>query len=166
MFSFLRVGGAAAIAIAFAGFAPSTIAQESTSVQTCQPVWSSAPEPLGDREGHAILVSQGSCRIESGPLSGGVLTDVSIWEFDGAKAVRLTESGIIRKSDAVVVINGTGGNFALTMADGKVTGWTASGRDNYLMATGSAAPLAGKSFTWTAKPTGPAGQLTVEAKDE
>jgi hypothetical protein len=46
-----------------------------------------------------------------------------------------------------------------------VTGWTASGRDNYLLATGSAAPLTGKSFTWTAKPTG-AGQFVAEAKDK
>jgi hypothetical protein len=135
-------------------------------MQPCQPVGGRAPEPLGDREGHAILVTEGNCRVESGALSGGVLTDISIWEFDGTKAVRLTESGIIRKPGATVVINGTGRNFALTITDGKVTGWTASGRDNYLMATGSAASLAGKSFTWTAKPTGLAGQSTVEAKDE
>ena len=60
----------------------------------------------------------------------------------------------------------TSATLELTMADGKVTGWTASGRGTYPVATGSAAFLVGKSFTLTAKPTGPAGTSAVEAKVE
>ena len=51
------------------------------------------------------------------------------------------------------------------MTDGKVTGFPAPGRGSYLMAIGNAASLAGKSYTFTAKPTGP-GQFTVELKVE
>jgi hypothetical protein len=53
--------------------------------------------------------------------------------------------------------------IALTITDGKVTGWTSSGKGTWLVASGSAASLAGKSTTWTAKPTGP-GQFTLEEK--
>ena len=59
----------------------------------------------------------------------------------------------------------TEGKLALTMVEGKVTGWTASGRGTYPIATGSAASLAGKSFTWTIKSAGP-GQFTMEDKVE
>jgi hypothetical protein len=47
------------------------------------------------------------------------------------------------------------------LADGKVTGFTATGKGRYLLATGSAASLAGKTFSFTAKPTG-AGQWETE----
>ena len=57
------------------------------------------------------------------------------------------------------------GKISLTVTDGKVTGWTGSGRNTYELATGSAASLAGKSTTYTAKSTGP-GQFTMEVKVE
>jgi hypothetical protein len=44
-------------------------------------------------------------------------------------------------------------------------GWAASARGTNVVATGSAASLAGKSYTTTSKPTGP-GQFTFEAKTE
>jgi hypothetical protein len=59
----------------------------------------------------------------------------------------------------------TEGNLALTMADGKVTGWTSSGRGINTLATGDWAKLAGKGYAWTAKSIGPS-QYTVEAKDK
>jgi hypothetical protein len=74
-------------------------------------------------------------------------------------------NGVIRKPGATVVYVQTDGKLALTMTDGKVTGWTASGKGPWAIATGSAASLAGKSATWTAKPAGP-GEFTVEDKLE
>jgi hypothetical protein len=50
----------------------------------------------------------------------------------------------------------------LILTDGKVTGWTVSGKGRVAMATGSAASFAGKTYTFTAKPTGP-GQFAVES---
>ena len=49
----LKASGIAA-AIALIAVAPSAVAQESTSTLACQDVGVSAPEPLGDHEGHSI----------------------------------------------------------------------------------------------------------------
>jgi hypothetical protein len=143
--------------------APGAAAQN-LRVFTCQDVGVGAPEPLGDREGHSISIYRGSCRVE-GAYAGGVSTDEGIWEWDGPKAVELSGSGIVRKPGSTLAWRETEGKITLTMTDGKVTGWTSSGRGVNTLATGDWAKLAGKGYTWTAKPTGPS-QYTVEAKDE
>jgi hypothetical protein len=163
MQNLVRIGGLAAAVLAFAGFAPSAVAQN-VRVLTCQDVGGGPPEPLGDREGHMIRVQQGSCRAD-GAYAGGVSTDEGIWEWDGSKAVELSGSGIVRKPGSTLAWKETEGNLALTITDGKVTGWTASGRGVNTLATGVWAKLAGKGYTWTAKPTGPS-EYTVEARDE
>lgn len=163
MHNLLKVSGIAT-AIAFAAFAPSAVAQEIMKY-ICQDIGGGPPEPLGDREGHSISVGPYSCRVDSGALSGGVSTGASIWEWDKTNAVLVSGNGVIRKPGATVVYQATEGKLALTMADGKVTGFTASGRGSYPMAIGSAASLAGKSFTWTAKSTGP-GQFEIDGKGE
>jgi hypothetical protein len=127
--------------------------------------WDQPPEPLGDTEGHSITVGQVTCHIDSGPLSGAILTGTDIYEWNGTNAVALSASGVVRKPGATAVYQESGGKLALTMADGKVTGWTATSRLTYVLATGGAAALAGKSFLITAKPTGP-GQFTAEAKEQ
>jgi hypothetical protein len=76
-----------------------------------------------------------------------------------------SNSGVARKPGATVVYVGPEGKLALTMTDGKVTGFTGSGKGVYVLATGSAASLAGKPYTWTAKSTGPM-QFTAEDKQE
>jgi hypothetical protein len=161
----LNVCRIATAAIVLAAAAPSAVAQENTFTITCQDVGGGAPEPLGDREGHSILVSEYSCRADSGPLSGGVWTGRAIWEFDKTNAVLISNTGVVRKPGATAVYQDTAGKLALTMTDGKVTGFASTGRGSYLMAIGNAASLAGKSYTFTAKPTGP-GQFTVELKVE
>jgi len=159
---YLLKASAIAAAISFAAFAPGAVAQDNTVTGTCQAVGANgAPEPLGDREGHGISIGQVSCRIDSGPTKGGILTGTDIWEWDGPNAVLLSGTGIVRMPGATVVYVETAGKLALTMAEGKVTGATAS----TLVATGSAASMAGKSFTNTVKATGP-GQFTFESKTE
>ena len=150
-------------AIAFAAFAPNAVAQEITYTWTCQDVGTGAPEALGDREGHSISIDVASCHSETEPMSGAVLTGTTIWEWNGPNAVLLSSNGVIRKPGATVVYQNTGGSLALTMTDGKVTGFTASGKGDEKLATGSLAALAGKPYTWTAKPAGP-GQFTIEVK--
>ncbi len=164
MRNLLKASGIAAAA-AFAAFAPGAAAQENTITLTCQNIGSSAPEPLGDREGHSISVGQFSCRVDSGPMSGGVYTGSAIWEWDKTNGVLVSGSGVVRKPGATEVEVYTEGKNALTMADGKVTGFTASGRGSYPVAIGGAASLAGKSFTWTVKSTG-RGQFTAEDRIE
>ena len=96
-------------------------------------------------------------------MSGAVLTGTNIWEWNGPNAVLLSGNGVIRKPGGTVAYQNTGGSLALTMTDGKVTGFTASGKGDEKLATGSLAALAGKPYTWTVKPAGP-GQYTVEVK--
>jgi hypothetical protein len=158
----LKASGIAA-AIAFAAFASDAVAQEINYTYACQEVGAGAPEPLGDREGHSIAVHQYSCRVDSGPMSGGVVTGTDIWEWDGPNAVQRSNVGVVRSPRGTVVYVGAGGNLTLTMTDGKVTGFTASGKSTAVVATGSAASMTGKTDNWMAKPTGP-GQYVVESK--
>jgi hypothetical protein len=161
MHCLLNVCGLATAAIAFASFAPSAVAQENAFTLTCQNVGGGAPEPIEDREGHSILVNDYSCRADSGPLSGGVWTGRAIWEWDKTNAVLVSGNGVVRKPGATVVYQEARGKLALTMTDGKVTGFAASGQGSFRTATGSAAALAGKSYTFASKPTGQ-GQFAVE----
>ena len=144
-----------ATAIAFAAFAPGALAQE-ISKSICQAVGANgAPEPLGDREGHGISVTMETCRVEGGAISGGIVTGQSIWEWDKTNANMLSVSGVVRKPGAIATYELTDGKLALTITDGKVTGFTASGKGRWPLATGSAASMAGKTFTYKAKSTGP-----------
>jgi len=59
----------------------------------------------------------------------------------------------------------TEGKVAVTYANGKMTGFTASGKGRIAVATGDAALEAGKVTTWTVAPTGPR-QMTVEEQIE
>ena len=63
--------------------------------------------------------------------------------------------GVVRKPGGMLVYQDVDGKLALTLADGKVTGYTDSGRVSWPIATGSAASLVAKSAVWTATPTGP-----------
>jgi len=156
----LNASGIAA-AIAFAASMPGAVAQE-ISKSICQLVGGSgALEPLGDREGHAIEVATETCRVEGGAMDGGLVTGQSIWEWDKTNAKMLSIAGVVRKPGATVAYEITEGKLALTIADGKVTGFTASGKGRWSMAAGSAASMAGKTFTYKARPTG-AGQWETE----
>ena len=163
MHHLLNVCGIATAAIALAATAPSAAAQGNTFTLACQSIGSGALEPLGDREGHSLLVGEYSCRADSGPLSGGVWTATDIWEFNGTNAVLVTGYGVIRKPGATAVYQDTEGRLALTMTDGKVTGLTISGRGHWPLATGGSASLTGKSYTFAAKSAGP-GRFAVEIK--
>lgn len=156
MRSHLNVCGVATAAIALSGISPAALAQGSTFTSTCQEIASGAPEPRGDREGDLISVEQDRCRVDSGPLTGGVLVEAIIWEWDKTKtnAVLLSGSGVIRKPGSTVAFQITEGKLTVTITDGKVTGATSSGRGNDGVATGGAASLAGKSYTWSTKSTG------------
>jgi hypothetical protein len=161
----LIVCGIATSFLALAGGEPCAMAEDLTSTLTCQDVGGGGPEALGDREGHSVSVGQVSCRVDGGPMSGGVLTGTDIWEWDGPNAVSLVNNGIVRKDGATAVYQNTEAKLALTITDGKVTGWVASGKGHYQMATGSASVLMGKSCSYIAKPTGP-HEFTADTKCE
>lgn len=118
-------------------------------------------EAVGDRTGHNIQVTHGNCRVEGGALDGGIVANNGIWEFDGATGTLLSGDGVVRKSGALAAYRITTGNIALNMKDGVPAGWTASGKGVFTLAAGSAAALAGKTYSWSARPTGP-GQSVQE----
>jgi hypothetical protein len=158
-------GIAAATVAALAVATPDAIAEENTYTFTCQGFGSGAREPLGDREGHAISVGDYSCYTDSGPFVGGNVSGTNIWEWDKTDAVLVTGQYISRKPGSIAVYQASEGKLALTVTDGKVTGFTGSGRGTLRLVTGSAASLAGKSVTWTAKTSEP-GRFKVELKAE
>ena len=131
----------------------------------CHTAGTAPQEALGDREGHAVSAGSYTCRVEGGPLDGGVLTGTNIYEWDKASAVGLSGNGVGRKPGATLVYQLGEFKNALTMADGKVTGFLATGSGTYKLATGTAASLAGKSFSYSARPAGP-GQFTIDVKVE
>jgi hypothetical protein len=152
----LKICGVAAAAIALSIIAPAAFGQGNTFTFTCQEMGSGAPTPPADRLGDLISVEQDRCTVDSGPLIGGVLVEVIIWEWDKTRtnAVLLSGSGVIRKPGSTLAFQITEGKMASIITDGKVTGATSSGRGNDGVATGGAASLAGKSYTWSTKSTG------------
>ena len=160
---YFLTASAIATAFTFLVAAPEAVAQEYDSISTCQSFGSAPSEPIGDREGHSLSVGQVSCHVDIGPLAGGIVTSSDIWEWDGQNATQLSNTTITRKPGAFAVAHESGVKFSLTMTEGKITGWTSSGRMTYVWATGSASVLVGKSFTITAKPIS-TGQFTLEAK--
>ncbi len=136
------------------------------NVFDCQDVGMSAPEPLGDQEGHALLTDTFSCRLTAGPMAGGLLTGTIAWEMNKGEGTLISGTGVIRKPGSAVVYKDTEGTLKLTMDDkGQVTGFTAAGAATWVFASGDAASLKGKVLPWTAKATGP-GTFSVNEKTD
>ncbi len=94
-------------------------------------------------------------------MDGGLAAMNSVFEFDGPNGTQLSGDGVIRKPGAMAAFRVVSGNVALTMKDGAVSGWSYTGKGVYTMATGTAAALAGKTYTVTARPIAP-GQSQQE----
>lgn len=120
------------------------------------------PEALGDRPGHAISVSQFTCRSEGGPVDGAVSTGTQIFEWNGATGVGESGFGVYRLPGATAVWIMEQFRNELTIVDGKVTGFVATGRGRVSVATGSMSNMAGRKFSYTGRPTGP-GQFVIES---
>ncbi|MGO4391284.1 hypothetical protein AB4Z46_08015 [Variovorax sp. M-6] len=118
----------------------------------CQGVGAAPQEPAG--EGRTVSVSQYSCLNEGGPLEGSVMTGTTIWDSNKGASVSLSGSGVIRKPGSLVVYVVTESTNSTTMVDGKVTGFSGTGKGVYQLATGGASSLAGKSFTFKFHSTG------------
>lgn len=128
---------------------------------TCQNFGLQAQEPIGDREGHMVSISEYSCTAQGGPLEGAIGSGTNYWEVDKGAGISLIGQGIIRKPGMVVLYTVTSGNYSLTMADGKVTGFSGSAKGRYTTATGPAASLAGKAYTAKFR-SGDRGQFIIE----
>jgi hypothetical protein len=153
-------------AVAWAAFAPSVVAEELSFKQICQEVGGAGePQPAGDREGHFISVDHYSCRMEGGPMDGAVVTGGDVTDWDKSTGTLVLGEAVVRKPGGFAAYQDAAGTVVLTIADGKVTGATGAGKVHWVVATGSAAPLAGKTFSYTFKTTG-AGQWEADATSE
>lgn len=158
--SIKAICGVAAVALAAA--VGSALAQTPiTHKAVCVFVGLGAMEPIGDRAGHALRVSPYSCLVEGGPMDGAVMTGTNIYEWDGAKAVVLSGDGVGRKPGSITSFKVIEGATTLTMTDGKVTGFTGSGKGVVNLASGSAAVLKGKTYSYTARSISPV-QFVIE----
>jgi len=152
-------GASAVVALVSAGLvaAPvSALAQKPVSFKVhCLNTGNNPPEALGDRPKHSISEGKYTCRVEGGALDGGVMTGTHITEWDGVNGVGIAGFGVTRTARGKAVYVNTEMKSTLTMKDGKVTGFLASGRGHYAVATGAAESVAGKTYTWVSRPAGP-----------
>ena len=159
-------GAGLALALVLAGLAAaplSVLAQAPTQIKMhCLANGNSPPEALGDRPGHSISVSELICRVEGGPLDSGVMTGTQVYEWDGVKGVGKAGFGVVRSPGGKIVYVNTEMTNTLTVTDGKVTGFVATGRGYYPVATGTAQAFVGKTYSYVTKPTG-AGQFVIES---
>ena len=122
-------------------------------------------EPLGGQAGPMMSVGDYACVATSGPMAGGVDTGRAVLVFDQSGGKLMTGTGVIRKPDATAAYVVTDEKFDFVTSDGKVAGVKSIGHGRYVLATGSAASLAGRSFTIETEPAGP-NQFIVNEKYE
>ena len=127
----------------------------------CTYAGASAMEPLGDRPGHAIREVHYVCIGQSGPMQGGTMTANGIYEWSGNQGKLLAANGVMRKPGSVVVFDTTEGSGNLVVVDGRPIGARTTGKGVYRLATGAAAELNGKTFTYSTRPA-PNGQFIIE----
>ena len=148
----LYFGSLAAIALALGVL--SAGAQELRNHDLCRQVTPYSQEQLGDRDGHMLSVGSDNCETVEGVTKGAVWNSQTVWEWNGTKAKEVAGWCVGRKPGAITTCQDTDATIELILTDGKVTGWTASGHSPVTMATGDWAFLNGKTWYWTAKPTG------------
>jgi hypothetical protein len=154
------LGGTALLLLVFSS------AAMADNVFNCQDVGLTTPEPIGDQDGHVLVVDNFSCRVEGGPMAGGVMTGTVTWDMTKGKGTLISGTGAIRKPGSLVIYKDGEGTLNLTINDkGQVTGGSGSGTATWVFATGDAVPLKGKVMNWTSKGTGP-GQFSVEEKTD
>jgi hypothetical protein len=154
------LGGTALLLLVFSS------AAMADNVFNCQDVGLTTPEPIGDQDGHMLVVDNFSCRVEGGLMAGGVMTGTVTWDMTKGNGTLISGTGVIRKPGSLVVYKDGEGTLNLTINDkGQVTGGGASGTATWVFATGDAAPLKGKVLNWTSKGAGP-GMFVVEEKTD
>ena len=152
-----------AIILSFA--APGAKAQQ-IGREVCRVVGLGQPavEPLGDRQGHGISYTEGSCKTKDGLTAGALRTESSLLEWDGATASLVSSYGIDRGPDgSVMAFQDLDAKIEPMMdAAGKPIGWTGSGHSLVTLASGRWEALKGKTISWTARSTGP-GEYEVDS---
>jgi hypothetical protein len=130
----------------------------------CNIVGTLGQEPIGDRPGHMLVSFQYSCYGVDGLLKGALYTASVASEWENQKGVYLYGAGIHRMTDGLAVIQLVEGTGSVVMQDGTPAISQAKGKVVFKLASGSLAPLAGKTVDFTARLTGP-GHFIYEMND-
>jgi hypothetical protein len=143
-------------------FAPAVFAAENRSKMTCKS--EGAPQPIiGDPQGRMIAVYDITCTVIEGSPHGGVYSGKEIVEWDNTHASLIAGSGVLRSPGSTVVLQDINEDGEATLTDGKVTGFTSSGRSKIIWASSSVvAAMVGKTFSHTTNSTGP-GESVVDS---
>jgi hypothetical protein len=105
------------------------------------------PDVIGDRPDHRVTVGQSACDVTGGVLEGGVMTAQTIYEWDGPKATLLMGNGVLRKDGMLVVYKHLEGRTDV-IHDDKGTHYVAKGKGIVAFASGAAASMSGKTYTF------------------
>lgn len=135
--------------------ASSTGAHAQDALYACRGGGLEPPEAHGDREGHAITSGQFSCRAESGPMAGGVLTGYAVIEWNNETGVMLSGSGIVRKPGVVLVYQNVDYKVLYHKTDGRFSAASGAGRFKYVFADGADPDLAGATFVYVTRAASP-----------
>lgn len=127
----------------------------------CSVVGPVSQEPIGDKDGHRLTTVQYSCFGVDSLLKGALYSGSSTSEWDGPKGTYLTAGGTVRAAGGLAVTQLTEGVGAAVMADGKPAGNEASGKGLFKFASGTLAPLSGKTYGFDVKPAG-FGRFSLE----
>lgn len=105
--------------------------------------------------GEAAELSHFSCRISGGPLHGAAVTGTNIWDTADEAGGLLGSIAVAETPDARVMYEVHDVVRRAQTRDGRVVGWEATSWGIYKAASGSAAALAGRTFTSVVRFTGP-----------
>lgn len=151
----------AALALAALLAAPAGVAAASTSYFDCRVTSVAQLDHLG-RAGQPAELSQFTCRVRGGLLDGFVATGTNIWEPSTDGDVLVGSIVVARRGDSTVVYEVEQASRRPAAGEHRGGVRQGTGRGTYKLATGAAAPLAGKSFHSIARSDGP-GAFTIEA---
>jgi hypothetical protein len=125
-----------------------------------------ARDDIPGSPGRALTLGGYSCRVDGGPMSGGVTTGSSVSEVNGDNVVGFSGGSVTRKPGSLLVtVHSEFGSKTLRDADGKVKDVQGTGRGRYVLATGEAASFSGKGYRYVTRVTGP-GMFDVDVTPE
>lgn len=151
-----RMRRALALAGVLAALGMSPVAADEVKYHSdCQVTDTTRLEKLG-REGQDAHLSHFICHITGGPLDGSVVTGTNIWDMgdEGGRAL-LGSIAVAQKPGSSVMYEVHDVTRSPKYSNGHVVGWETTSWGIYKAASGSAAPLAGKTFSSVARFTSP-----------
>jgi hypothetical protein len=150
----------ALVGVVFALWGPLCAAAEMLYHYDCRVTGTGHIAGLGAK-GQAAELSHFTCRITGGLLHGFVATGTNILDPHKGGGRLLGSIVVAQKAGSALVYEVSEGTRRAKTIKGRVVGWESTGAGVYKSATGSAAPLEGKSFNSVVRSRSP-GLFTID----